>query len=80
MEEIDCRWIWALDIHKVKVESDKVGFCKLELFSDQMLMPVGRLFFRSTETGTNPQHWIHAIRESAPDRVEVSLMSVLPDD
>jgi hypothetical protein len=57
-------WIWALDIHKVKVESDKVGFCKLELFSDQMLMPVGRLFFRSTETGTNPQHWIHAIRES----------------
>ncbi|GHJ86402.1 hypothetical protein NliqN6_2804 [Naganishia liquefaciens] len=49
MEEIDCRWIWALDIHKVKVESDKVD-CSSALRKLERIPSTGSMQFDKIPT------------------------------
>lgn len=63
MVEIDCRWIWALDVHNVKVDSGNVSVHRSTMHSFQMLTLAGGHLFRSENIGTDSKHRIYAIRE-----------------
>ena len=63
MEEIDCRWIWALDVHDVKVDSGNVSVYRSTRHPFQMLTLAGGRLFRSTKIGTDSKHRLYAVRE-----------------